>query len=172
MSEFKQVFPELKSAPPTMMGNIPLPEAKVTALRRQQLVDLARAFDIEIPPGATKNQMLPSLINAEQQGVFLGQAKNPWYLQKAGRTSDIRYVDIGENPELAVTITMELESKPVVTSSPPVQAVDPNAPRRTRTGRTETDYHRKQRLLKGQGVNAFGWTKQAVNEAAAEHGIV
>lgn len=151
---------------------MPLPTTVLTALRRQQLVDVARAYEINIPAGGTKRQILPSLITAEQQGVFKRPPKNPWYLQKAGRTSDMPYVDIGENPELPVTITTEMKSEPVVTSSPPVQAADPNVPRRTRTGRTETDYHRKQRLLKGQGVNAFGWTKQAVNEAAAEHGIV
>lgn len=149
---------------------MPLPATVLTALRRQQLVDLARAYEIAIPEGATKRQMLPSLITAEQQGVFKRAPKHPWYLQKAARTSDMPYVDIGENPEMA-----EAVAAPVIERSRPggyAGPLDPTAPRLTRTGRKESDYHRKLRLLKERGVKAFGLSKQAMNELAAEHGIV
>lgn len=144
------------------MGETPLPYTKLMACRRQQLVDLARAFDIPIPNGATKDQILPTMITAEQQGIFRTPPKNPYYFHKAHRTSDMPAVPQPENPELAVATAVP----PVV--DPPLQ----KPPILSRAKRPENDYRRKQRLLKEAGVQgAFGITKQAMDELAAEHGI-
>lgn len=157
---------------------MPLPATLLTGLRRQQLVDLARAYEIEIPAGATKQQMLPSLITAEQQGVFRQQAKHPYYLQKAHQTSDMPYIPLPENPELAVAAPVAEVVPAPATPAPPVarvQPTDPNAPRFTRTGRIESDYHRKCRLLRAKGLpreDTFGQTKAEIERLAAEHGIV
>jgi hypothetical protein len=96
------------------------------------------------------------MIAAEQRGIFKQQPKNPWYLKKAHRTSDIPYVDIGDNPEIMAVKTA---------SAGKTQ----DMPRLGR--RKESDYHRKQKALKDIGINAFGMTKQAVDELAAENGI-
>lgn len=152
-------------------------------MRRQQLVDLARAFEIDIPAGGTKDQILPPMITAEQQGVFSRPPKHPYYLQKAHQTSDIPYRPLPPNPELEVAAPVA-ERVPTAPVAPPVEdlpktatdpATDPNAPRRTRTGRIESDYHRKQRLLREKGLpheDIFGQSKQEIERLAAEHGVV
>lgn len=155
---------------------MPLPATLLTGLRRQQLVDLARAYEVDIPAGATKRQMLPSMITAEQQGVFKRQPKHPFYLHKAGRTSDMPYIPLPENPEFEEASPVVEQPRQGGVKDPYEETrsrrdADPNAPRLTRTGRKESDYHRKQRLLKAKGINAFGWSKQAVNDEAAKNGI-
>lgn len=61
--------------------------------RRQQLVDLAYAYDIPVPKDGTKAQMLPIMVEHEQQGTFRGQPKRPEYLVKAMRNPDDPPVD-------------------------------------------------------------------------------
>ena len=142
-----------------------MPQTPLTGLRRQQLVDLARAYEIPIPPGATKKEMLPVMIAAEQRNVFKSEPKHPWYLQKAVRTTDTPYIPLPENPEIAAA--------PAADGAPQTQAqpVDPAAPRLTRTGRKESDYHRKQRILKERGIKTFGLPKAEMDRLAEEHGI-
>lgn len=57
-------------------------------LRRQQLHDLAKAFDIPVDPNATKQDILYPLMAAEQRGVFREPAAHPYWLEKAMRDPD------------------------------------------------------------------------------------
>lgn len=57
-------------------------------LRLQQLVDIARAYEVHIVRNSTKKQVLPIIIAAEEQGVFNGPPKNPWYFEKAKYNAD------------------------------------------------------------------------------------
>ena len=144
---FQDAFPEHQSVPPTLTGQNPLPYTKLTALRRRQLVDLARAFEIPIPSGATKDEMLPVMIAAEQRGIFRTNPKHPWWLQKADHTSDMPSVYLPPNPDI---------EQPVV---------------KAEKKKKESDYHRKQRLLKQMGVDTWALPKAEMDRLAEEHGI-
>ena len=158
MSSSLESFPELRSTPPVLMGETPLPATALTALRRQQLTDLARAFEIEIPDNATKKEMLYPLQAAEQQGVFKTQPKHPWYLLRANRNPDDPYVPLPPNPD-----------DPVAAPEP---VSEPAPVKRMLPKRAEGSYRRRQRLLKAKGVKgAYGITAQAMQEMAEEHGI-
>lgn len=152
---FQDAYPELRSAPPTLTGEIAFPTTPLMALRRQQLADLARAYGITIPPNATKNEMLPSLITAEQQGIFKRPPLHPWYLQKAMRNSDDPVYPIPENPEI-----VQAPGDGGSASEPVLKK------------RKESGYHRKMRLLKEIGVEVpWACPKDEMERLAAEHGI-
>ena len=117
------------------------------------MVDLARAYEIPLPAGGTKKQILPPMIAAEQQGVFRTPPKHPYYLQKAGRNTDMPRVPMEPPPEIQ-------------------QTVEP--PPKERARRKESDYNRKQRLLQERGVpgkEVFGRTKADIDRMAEQHGI-
>ena len=57
-------------------------------MRRIQLVNLARAYEIEVDPDATKDRILPALVAAEQSNVFDEDAKHPAYLLRAAYSPD------------------------------------------------------------------------------------
>lgn len=144
---FQDAFPELQSAPPTRSGQIPMAQTLLTALRRQQLVDLARAYDIPILPGATKNEMLPAMIAQEQQGIFRTPPKRPWYLQKAQQTTDTPHIPMPENPDLQKVI-------------PKVKKAFPGSERKER-------FEELRQLAKKNGINTYKM-KLADLEAALE----
>ena len=73
--------------PPRLTGEM-APPTKLAFLRRQQLVDLARAYDVEIPRDGTKNEILPAMYAAESRGVFRKEPIRPYYLMKANRRPD------------------------------------------------------------------------------------
>ena len=84
MPSFQEQFPEHRATAPTLVGETAFPRGlKVPLLRRQQLVDLAQAYKIPINPEATKSQILPHMVAAEQQGRFLQPALDQEALQKA-----------------------------------------------------------------------------------------
>jgi hypothetical protein len=85
---FLDTFPELTAAPPTLPGEPTRAATVLDQLRRQQLHDLARAFDIDVPKDGTKKEILPPLLAAEASGIFRTQPKRPEYLAKAGRSAD------------------------------------------------------------------------------------
>lgn len=57
-------------------------------MRRQQLHDLARAYQISVPPDGTKEEILPSLVSAERAGVFRTRRPDPYWFAKAQRDPD------------------------------------------------------------------------------------
>lgn len=75
MDNWDQTNPETAPGvmPPQLATEPELPDTPLVRLRLRQLHDLADAFDIRIDKTLTKNQILPSMIAAEQRGVF----KNP-----------------------------------------------------------------------------------------------
>ena len=79
--------PEMWAQEPTKLGQIPV-VSWVGKLRLQQMKDLAAAYGLEIPKDGTKTQVLPHLVQAEQEGVFHRDANNDSYLLRASRTSD------------------------------------------------------------------------------------
>lgn len=62
--------------------------AVLPRLRRRQLVDLARAYGIDIDPDGTRQQILPIMEAAEMRGTFNQPPKNSYYFHKAKYSSD------------------------------------------------------------------------------------
>ena len=57
-------------------------------MRRQQLADVARAWEIPVERGGTKDEILQPLQAAEKGGVFKLPPKHPKFYKKAMRSSD------------------------------------------------------------------------------------
>lgn len=101
---FTDAFPEFNSAPPLLEGEHP-PDQKylVDNLRRQQLIDLAAAWNLEIDDNAPKHVMLIAMRRHEGAGTFRTDCPNPLMLQRASRRPDDRRLDrateAGKTPE-------------------------------------------------------------------------
>lgn len=149
---FQDAFPELKSTAPLMEGEHSADRKYlVDNLRRQQLIDLAAAWNLEIAENAAKHVILIKMQEAEGQGVFLTPCPNPQLLAKAGRKADNRPLDraaqAGKTPE-------------------EVERLD-----RLRTGgilRKEEDgpgtMKALRELAKAKGINTFGKSKPWIQE--------
>ena len=81
--------PEVTQAPspPAMAGESMTP-TKLHALRLRQLQDLAKAYEIALPTEATKTQILPFMIAAEQAGQFRSPPKHPYHYLHAQMNHD------------------------------------------------------------------------------------
>lgn len=75
--------------PPMLPGEMITP-SKLNALRRNQLIHLAMAFDIQVDHSAAKSELLHSMIRAEQQGKFRSKPVSNYYLLLAGKDTDVR----------------------------------------------------------------------------------
>ena len=74
--------------PPALAGEVITP-SKLHAFRRTLLHNIAKAFGIDVPKDATKNEMLPALIAAEQRGIFRGQPTDEYHYLMAMRDPDV-----------------------------------------------------------------------------------
>lgn len=101
MSAFQEMFPELGAQKPVMEGEMPQAPSPLGAMRRQQLHDIARAWEIKVELDGTKPDILPALIAAERAGVFKHPPKHPEFARKAMRNSD--------EPPLAPLAPVEVE---------------------------------------------------------------
>ena len=88
MSAFQEMFPELGAQEPVMEGEMPQAPSPLKKMRRQQLHDIARAWEIPVELDGTKPDILPALMAAERSGVFKHPPKHPEYARKAMRNSD------------------------------------------------------------------------------------
>lgn len=75
--------------PPQLNGGETVLPTPMRAMRRQQLVDLAKAYNLpNIPIDGTKEEMLIGLIAAEQAGTFRKSPVSPAHFACAMRSSD------------------------------------------------------------------------------------
>ena len=88
MPAFQEMYPELGAQEPLMEGEMASTPTPLKRMRRQQLHDLARAWDIPVENGGTKETILPALMAAERAGVFKTPPKHPEFARKAMRNSD------------------------------------------------------------------------------------
>jgi hypothetical protein len=109
-------------------------------LRRQQLHDLARAFDIPVDPNSTKEAVLYPLMAAEQRGVFKEPAPHPYYLEKAMRDPD--------GPKTPLTLPY------------------PDVPKKTRK-RGNASFRKLQKAAAALGVATVGMTVKELEDAIA-----
>jgi hypothetical protein len=92
------------------MGEVALPDTPLQRLRLRQLRDLAKAFNIDIDQEATKAQILPALIAAEQRGVFKNVASaDRARLMRANYNSDEGKINFPE----AEILELERTDEPV-----------------------------------------------------------
>ena len=139
--EFVNSLPDTKHFPER---GVPGPNQReistiLNRLSRQQLHDLARAFDIEVMPDGTKDQILPALVMAEQRGVFKGLVKRPYYLAKAARDRDLHK---------GIPLEMENPDNAPKVDVPPA----------------EMDFRTLQKVCSEGGMNTFGKGKKEMLE--------
>lgn len=88
MPQFKHDMPELENLP-----------TRMHSLRLRQLLDLAKAFDVQIPPRAkTKEQVLPFMTQAEAEGVFRRDPVSLYHRLHAEISHDRKF---DSDPEIA-----------------------------------------------------------------------
>lgn len=92
--KFDKQFPELGVPPPATDGSLPVP-TKLSVLRQRQLLDLAKAFEVEMPPprnrrNYTKDELLLYLKPHEDMGTFRQEPKSRYHLLHAQLTHDVR----------------------------------------------------------------------------------
>ena len=80
---FPQSYPEKKGAAGETVVGKPL-----RLMRRQQLHDVARAWEIPVENGGTKTDILPVLLAEEKAGTFNHPPKHPEIAAKAMVESD------------------------------------------------------------------------------------
>lgn len=97
MPKFQHEIPEAGVLPPATDGTAQVP-TKLHALRLRALLDLAKAFGVELPPprnrvNHTKAEILPYMIAAEEAQVFRGKPESEYHLLHAQLTHDVRLPD-------------------------------------------------------------------------------
>lgn len=80
--------PEMWALPPRMPGEVSGSNPILATLRLRQLIDLARAYGVEINRDGTKRSVLRQMEAADENGVFRGPPKNPYYFERAKFNSD------------------------------------------------------------------------------------
>ena len=101
--------PEVTQAPsPPAMAGESMTQTKLHALRLRQLQDLAKAYEIALPTEATKTQILPFMIAAEQSGVFRSQPKHMSHYLRAQMNHD--YPMVGYEKEQFMKRLQEAEA--------------------------------------------------------------
>ena len=88
MPAFQEMFPELSAELPLMAGDLPQAPSVLGKMRRQQLSDIARAWEIPVKMSGTKPEMMPLLLAAESAGTFRTPPIHPEFARKAMRNSD------------------------------------------------------------------------------------
>jgi hypothetical protein len=100
---FLEAFPEKKVAAPQMPGQAPQSNSVLHQLRLAQLRDLARAYEIPIDMDATKPDILPGMLQAEQSGTFRTPAKHPVWLERASVDPDARQQMLDPATQMGMT---------------------------------------------------------------------
>lgn len=65
-----------------------MPKSPLQALTRDQLSDIAVAFDLDCDRDGTKEEIMPAILQAEASGRFQRPPKDPYRLTKASKNAD------------------------------------------------------------------------------------
>jgi hypothetical protein len=86
---FQHALPEndQNPLPPALPGEV-VTETKLHRFRLRQLQDLAQAYGIAIPDGATKNEIMPIMVSHERAGVFRQPPRSQYHLIRAEMNHD------------------------------------------------------------------------------------
>jgi hypothetical protein len=146
--DFKYQFPERADQSPGAGGRTGSIEAsKLSLLRRSQLVWLAKAFDVDIPPDAPKAVILPMLEIAQGQGQ-LRKIEDDYAYFRAHYNSD----------------TPHPPNHPVFESTQPLSR--PPQPDYA----ANSEHRQLQQECKRLGIKCFGWGTQQMRDAIARLG--
>lgn len=91
MPQFLHSLPEQAEnpLPPALAGEI-VAKTPLHTLRLRQLQDLAKAYDIDLPDGATKNEVLPIMVTHERAGRFRQPPVSRYDLLRAEVSHDVK----------------------------------------------------------------------------------
>lgn len=107
-------------APPSLSGV--LQPSKFHLLRRRQLQDLARAYAIAVPDGATKEQLVRFMTQAEENGAFRSKPKSKYHLLHAELDHDLYLQGATAQEQERIRMALpelEADERPVYTPPPP-----------------------------------------------------
>ena len=147
-TRLQQAFPELEVIAPLTLGSQRPQPSVLHTMRREQLVNLARAFDVldKVPKDGTKEDLLEAMIPLERAGEFRKSCEDPLALWYASKTAD----------EL---IDMKVKRIPFPTRE--------QLPLRTQKPMTEmAKLHEKAKLL---GIASFGKKKHEIEAEILQH---
>lgn len=151
---FQNAFPEMTAQAPRIAGHQAMPATVLTQLRRQQLHDLAKAYGIPVKVDGTKQEIMPTLIDAESRGVFKGPPVSDYYLQKAARDPDRR----AEWTDEPLPAPPAEEVPAPLPAQDRTQTVAPAQPATT-SGPTMKELRAE---MKERGLNSFGKGRAAI----------
>jgi hypothetical protein len=144
-------FPETVDRNGRVAGrDVPIEQSDLSTLRKQQLVHLARAYDVAIPVDAPKTMILPLMQTAQMMGQLQGKPKRPYYYQRAHYTTDYPMP----------------EDAPAWTNTEAVYGA-PQAPKRGIDVAAHSDFRSLQKACKDAGIKCFGMTEEDMRDALA-----
>jgi hypothetical protein len=141
---FMHKFPEVSGNPPGTR----IEEADFRWLRRQQILDLARAYDVEVPD-VPKPLLLNLLETARTMGRLSGKPKRPYYYMRSYHNAD----------------------NPVPPDSEEWHDVDElygaPSPKRQDVASQDSDFRGLQRACREAGIKSWGMSVPEMREALA-----
>lgn len=155
--------------PPALPGET-VTETKLHRFRLRQLQDLAQAYGIDLPEGATKNEVLPILVTHERAGVFRQPPRSQYHLLRAELNHDEK-LDPRTRAEREQRIAQAAAAEtPRAPSKPSVGDVEPSE-RARKYGLLA--FNDLQKMCKERGINCVGkskaWMAEAIAEKEADH---
>ena len=147
-TRLQQAFPELAAIAPQTAGSEKAPPSVLHTMRREQLVNLARAFDVldKVPRDGTKPELLEAMLPMERAGIFRQSCEDPLALWYASKTAD----------EL---VAMRIDGLPF-----PTREQHP-----LRTQKPMTEMARLHEKAKSLNIQSFGKKKHEIEAEILQH---
>lgn len=169
MALFQHEAPELTENPlPAALPGEVIPVTKLHSLRLRQLVDLAQAYGIDLPPDATKNEILPIMATHERAGAFRVPPRSQYHRLRAEISHDqkLEARDRAERERRIAAAAARESDKPA-----PVKTPAPAEPSRPapKPPKQQTELNMLRQRAKALGINSFAKGTAALRaEIAAE----
>lgn len=173
MALFQHEAPELTENPlPAALPGEVIPVTKLHSLRLRQLVDLAQAYGIDLPPDATKNEILPIMATHERAGAFRVPPRSQYHRLRAEISHDqkLEARDRAERERRIAAAAARESDKPapVKTAAPSVDRAEPPRPA-LKPPKQQTELNMLRQRAKALGINSFAKGTDALRaEIAAE----
>lgn len=143
--------------PPALAGEI-VTETKLHRLRHRQLVDLAKAYGIDLPDGATKNEILPIMVTHERAGKFRQPPVSRYHLLHAEISHDQKMEPHQRAEREALLRQAEASERVARQGTPPNDARQgtPDAKLAVAAPKAQSALNILRQRAKGLGINSFG----------------
>lgn len=156
---FQDQYPEIAQnpLPATLEGETPIP-TNLHTLRLSQLVNLAKAFGIQVRDGITKTDLIPIMAQAERTGVFRGEVKDRYHLLLAN-----------QNPDMPLEgIDAEIAAKDLAKEHEKYKARNKKVDWTARSQAAQDESHRLRTRMKELGMSPQRMSQAAMRAAIAE----